>query len=127
MEFLASKTIIVSVNQDDEILKLRHNIALKRSNRSQALIEYAVRYPDQYLTFQSKPLHDSFTVRDYGIQHGSTLLMSGRQRGGCFMISLSILFTILIAISMSFCTCGLSLTIVPFLLPFLAVLPLFCL
>ena len=85
-------------------------------------------YPsDQYLTYQSKPLADSLTIGDYGIQHGDTLFVADRQRGGCFMVSLSILFTIFLAILMSFCTCGLSLTIVPFLIPLLAVLPLFCL
>lgn len=50
-----------------------------------------------------------------------------RQRGGCFMISCSILGIILAAIVGSTCTCGLSLLIVPVLLPLLFILPLCCL
>lgn len=48
-------------------------------------------------------------------------------RGGCFIISFSILITLLIAMCMSVCTCGLSLAIIPILAPFLFILPLFCL
>jgi len=50
-----------------------------------------------------------------------------RQRGGCFMVSFSILGIIMAAIVGSTCTCGLSLLIVPLLLPLLFILPLFCL
>jgi hypothetical protein len=50
-----------------------------------------------------------------------------RQRGGCFMVSASILCIITAAIIGSPCTCGLSLFVVPVLLPFLFILPLFCL
>lgn len=48
-------------------------------------------------------------------------------RGGCFMISFSILMTMLMAVCMSLCTCGMSLVIIPLLAPFLFILPLFCL
>lgn len=48
-------------------------------------------------------------------------------KGGCFIISFSILMTMLIAMSMSLCTCGLSLFVIPILAPFLFILPLFCL
>ena len=50
-----------------------------------------------------------------------------RQRGGCFMVSCSILGVIMASIVGSTCTCGLSLFIVPLLLPLLFILPLFCL
>jgi hypothetical protein len=51
----------------------------------------------------------------------------GRQRGGCFMVSASILCIITAAIIGSPCTCGISLLVVPVLLPLLFILPLFCL
>lgn len=50
-----------------------------------------------------------------------------RQRGGCFMVSLSILGVIMTALVGSTCTCGLSLFIIPVLLPLLFILPLCCL
>jgi hypothetical protein len=50
-----------------------------------------------------------------------------RQRGGCFMVSFTILCIIMASIVGSFCTCGLSLLIVPVLLPLLFILPWCCL
>lgn len=48
-------------------------------------------------------------------------------KGGCFIVSFSILVTMVMAVCMSFCTCGLSLVAIPLLAPFLFILPLFCL
>lgn len=48
-------------------------------------------------------------------------------KGGCFIVSFSILVTIVMAVCMSVCTCGLSLVVIPLLAPFLFILPLFCL
>jgi hypothetical protein len=48
-------------------------------------------------------------------------------KGGCFIISFAILMTIIFAICMSVCTCGISLVAIPLLAPFLFILPLFCL
>lgn len=46
---------------------------------------------DDYLTFQGKVLQECQTVSDYGLQKGATLFLSERNRGGCFIVSLSIL------------------------------------
>jgi len=114
------KTVNLTVHGDESIFSVRRKVSQKHPHN----MLYS---SDQYLTYQSKPLTESLTVADYGIQQGSTLFASERRRGGCFMISLSIIFTIFCAIAMSLCTCGLSLTIIPFLLPLLCILPLFCL
>ena len=50
-----------------------------------------------------------------------------RNEGGCFILSLSVLTMIMIAIIGSTCTCGMSLLVVPLLMPLLFILPLFCL
>ena len=57
----------------------------------------------------------------------STVYVHYRNRGGCFMISFTILMTIFFLIITSTCTCGASLLFVPLLLPFLFVLPFCCL
>lgn len=62
-----------------------------------------------------------------GEQQQVNLQVWTRQRGGCFMVSCSILAIICTAVVGSTCTCGLSLLIVPVLLPLLFILPLFCL
>lgn len=56
-----------------------------------------------------------------------TVFVHLRQPGGCFMISFTILMTIILACMSSVCTCGLSLFVIPVLLPLLFILPLFCL
>lgn len=79
-------------------------------------------------TWNGKPLQDDGVLADYGtISDGLTIHTYPRQRGGCFMVSLSILGIIMCAIAGSMCTCGLSLVVVPFLMPLLFILPLFCL
>lgn len=65
--------------------------------------------------------------RRHQFREGATVLVSYRNRGGCFMVSFSILLMIGAALVGSFCTCGLSLCVVPFLVPLLFILPLFCL
>lgn len=56
-----------------------------------------------------------------------TVHASTRLHGGCFMVSATVFCLLCTAIVGSTCTCGLSLVAVPFLLPLLFVLPLFCL
>lgn len=81
------------------------------------------------LTWNGKPLDDEHCLADYGFpQNGMTIHASTCQlRGGCFVVSFSIFIVILMSLVGSVCTCGLSLVLVPFLMPLLFVLPLFCL
>jgi hypothetical protein len=88
-------------------------------------------YPDRskrdfFFLSQSKPLNQT-TFDSLYWKDGSTIFVHYRNRGGCFIFSFSILCIILMAIVGSFCTCGSSLLIIPVLLPFLFILPLFCL
>jgi hypothetical protein len=93
---------------------------------------HRVRPADVFLTGGGKPWREEATVGTYLAftpyrQTVTTVHVTLRQPAGCFMISLSILFTIFLACVASFFTCGCSLWIIPFLLPLLFVLPLFCL
>mmetsp|Transcript_26953 Transcript_26953/g.38658 ORF Transcript_26953/g.38658 Transcript_26953/m.38658 type:complete len:146 (+) Transcript_26953:65-502(+) len=82
----------------------------------------------QVIQCNAKPLFDTkLSLNEYGVENNSTIFVSARTRGGCFMVSFSILCIIVLACIMSVCTCGCSLCIIPFLLPLLFVLPLFCL
>ena len=56
-----------------------------------------------------------------------TIHASHELKGGCFIISFSILLLIIGSVFMSVFTCGLSLFVIPFLCPLLFILPLFCL
>jgi hypothetical protein len=86
---------------------------------------------DLFFIWNGKPLDDAALLSDYmvGARSNSTttIQVSYRNRGGCFMVSFSILCIICASLIGSFCTCGLSLLVVPVLLPLLFVLPLFCL
>jgi hypothetical protein len=84
--------------------------------------------------FHGKPMDDDDDLlSDYGITRNShtnrhhTVFVNQRVRGGCFMVSASVLALIGTAIVGSMCTCGMSLLVVPVLLPLLLVLPLCCL
>mmetsp|Transcript_4334 Transcript_4334/g.6351 ORF Transcript_4334/g.6351 Transcript_4334/m.6351 type:complete len:267 (-) Transcript_4334:1442-2242(-) len=77
--------------------------------------------------YDAKANHDD-TIRKYKYDNGPiTIHASFPIKGGCFIVSFSILMTIVMAMCMSVCTCGLSLFAVPILAPFLFILPLFCL
>lgn len=82
---------------------------------------------DRYLTYGGKPLCASHSVRELGIQDHATLEYSRRLRGGCFSISILLWIIIFICCLISVCTCGLSLPVALFLLPFALLLPLCCL
>jgi hypothetical protein len=84
---------------------------------------------DFFLIWNGKPLDDQNYLVDYGISQNQqpTIFVNYRLRGGCFIVSFTILMIIIAAVISSFCTCGLSLVVVPFLMPLLFVLPLFCL
>jgi len=88
-------------------------------------------YPDQsredfFLETQSKPLNE-YSFNSLTWNEGATVFVQYRKRGGCFIFSFSILCIIFMAIVGSFFTCGCSLLIIPILLPFLFILPFFCL
>jgi hypothetical protein len=79
-----------------------------------------------YFVARSKILNES-TCRALTLNDGVTVFVQYRNRGGCFIVSFTLLMIIIMAIVGSCCTCGSSLLIVPILLPFLFILPLFCL
>jgi len=80
---------------------------------------------DFFFECQSKPLNErTFNLLTW--KDGTTIFVQSRQKGGCFIFSFTILCIIFMAIIGSFCTCGSSLLIIPILLPFLFILPLFC-
>lgn len=90
--------------------------------------EIGLRSCYQVMHCNAKPLFDGrLSLKDYGVAENSTIFVSSRTKGGCFMVSFSILIAIAVAFLMSLCTCGLSLCVIPFLLPLLCILPLFCL
>jgi len=86
---------------------------------------------DLILVYNGKVLCPYYTLSDYcnhtATSSPVTIHASFQIKGGCFIISFTILMTILLAISMSVCTCGMSLFVLPILGPFLLILPLFCL
>jgi hypothetical protein len=84
-----------------------------------------VRSSDIFLVSNGKTLVDEARLSDYSL--GSTIHVAGRVRGGCFMLSATVFAIICCACVGSLCTCGMSLVVVPFLLPLLFILPLFCL
>jgi len=70
---------------------------------------------------------ECLSLHDLGIQNNHTIFVSQEQQGGCFIATLTVLMIISFAFLTSSCTCGLSLCIVPYLLPLIFILPLFCL
>jgi hypothetical protein len=80
---------------------------------------------DLFLIWNGKSIAQPGVVST--LREGSTVLVSYRNQGGCFLVSFSILMMIGVALVTSFCTCGLSLCVIPFLVPLLFILPLFCL
>lgn len=88
--------------------------------------EYPVFRSNYYMEMQGKPL--SIHNGDYFLwKDNADIFVQYRNPGGCFMVSLTVLTMIMMAIIGSTCTCGLSLLIVPLLLPLLFILPFFCL
>lgn len=93
-----------------------------------AITLHLTRPEDFYFIHKGKPLDDGARWTDYHIfGNNCTVSVQPRLRGGCFMVSASVLVIICTALVGSTCTCGMSLIVIPFLLPLLFVLPLFCL
>ena len=92
-----------------------------------SFVNKGVKTADQRLMYGGKQLRDDLTISDYSICSESTLHLDTRLRGGCFVLSFSILLILLTAFLFSCCTCGMSLIAFPILLPFLFILPCCCL
>lgn len=89
---------------------------------------YSVERSAFFFEMAGKPLNKTLTSCDgHTFNNGTTIFVQFRNRGGCFMVSLTLTMIIFLLIISSTCTCGTSLLLVPLLLPFLFVLPLFCL
>mmetsp|Transcript_15068 Transcript_15068/g.24960 ORF Transcript_15068/g.24960 Transcript_15068/m.24960 type:complete len:163 (+) Transcript_15068:94-582(+) len=113
----------------DDIITIKKQLAAKQQQQQcklqqQQQQQFVRSNNDIFLVWNGKPLDDDNTTN---LRDGATVMVSTRHRGGCFMISFAIFCTIGAAIIGSTCTCGLSLCAVPFLLPLLFILPLFCL
>jgi hypothetical protein len=105
----------------------RASIQLVNSLKQKVLDNYP-RYDKGAFFFEldGKPLSTKSSYRPR-LADGSTVFVQYRNRGGCFVVSLTLMMTIFALIISSPCTCGASLLFIPLLLPFLFVLPLFCL
>ncbi|KAM3576751.1 hypothetical protein VYU27_001346 [Nannochloropsis oceanica] len=105
--------------------------------KSQLSLTTGIAVEDQYLMYQCKLLQDSATLALYGLggTEGSDLTychlpmvdMGVRQRGGCFIVTFTILSILFFATLCAPFTCGTSLFLYLFLLPPVFVLPFFCL
>jgi hypothetical protein len=92
---------------------------------------------EQYLMYQSKTLQDAAMLALYdgllvSSSSSSSVMMPTvevgiRQRGGCFIVTFTILTILFIATMCAPFTCGTSLLLYVFLLPPVFVLPFFCL
>ncbi|GAX16712.1 hypothetical protein FisN_21Hh153 [Fistulifera solaris] len=123
--FVDGQTLCLWLDPDMDIASIKEALVVhKQKTQEDASLVWASR--DLFLIWNGKPLVEDATLRDYGYSKG-TISVSYRNRGGCFMVSFSILMMILAAVCTSCCTCGLSLLAIPLLLPLLFVLPFFCL
>jgi hypothetical protein len=105
--------------------------------KSQLSLTTGIDVEDQYLMYQCKLLQDSAILALYGLggAEGSDLTschlpmveMGVRQRGGCFIVTFTILSILFFATLCAPFTCGTSLFLYLFLLPPVFVLPFFCL
>jgi Ubiquitin family len=86
-----------------------------------------LRSSDLSFMYNGKPLDNDCCLADYRVRENAVVQVSLRLAGGCFMVSATVFCMLCTAVIGSTCTCGLSLIAVPFLLPLLFVLPLFCL
>lgn len=87
-----------------------------------------------YMLYQTKPLRDQATLAVYGLggeakgaAQPPTVTLCVRQKGGCFIVSFTILTILFFATVCAPLTCGTSLLLWVFLAPPLLILPFFCL
>ncbi|GKY98321.1 hypothetical protein MPSEU_000789700 [Mayamaea pseudoterrestris] len=100
---------------------------LKHQRATGVAAPLSATFASQDLVFvcNGKPLNEHFLLADYQLPPNVTIHVSYRNKGGCFLVSLSVLTIIFWSIIGSPCTCGLSLLLVPLLLPLLFILPCF--
>jgi hypothetical protein len=114
---------------DDDVYAIKRQLAKKASKGGLSVAAPG----DLVLTSNGKVWRDAGVLDDYCLHSSSsassamTVHVSCRRGGGCFMVSLSVLCVICAAVVGTPCTCGLSLLVVPVLLPLLMILPFFCL
>jgi len=116
------------------------SLAVPRSLRveqlkAQLALTTGVTVDDQYLMYQCKLLQDSAVLALYGLgggeeaaltsRHLPTVEMGVRQRGGCFMVTFTLLTILFFATLCAPFTCGTSLFLYLFLLPPCFILPFF--
>ena len=104
--------------------------------KAQLALATGITVADQYLMYQCKLLQDSAALALYGLgsggeeavltsRHLPTVEMGVRQRGGCFMVTFTLLTILFFATLCAPFTCGTSLFLYLFLLPPCFILPFF--
>mmetsp|Transcript_37907 Transcript_37907/g.96917 ORF Transcript_37907/g.96917 Transcript_37907/m.96917 type:complete len:123 (-) Transcript_37907:68-436(-) len=115
---VTGRTIPLEVESSDTVDMVKERLSLSTS----------IPQSEQRLVSSSgRQLEEEMTLEELNIQKEAMLNLMLGLRGGCWIFSISILIIIFFAIILSFCTCGLSLTVIPFLVPFLFILPCLCL
>lgn len=120
--------------EEEDIYSIKQRLVQETSTTSTTTTcpSFVLASKDLFFIWNGKPLNDDLVLADYmnhknNNMHNTTIFVQERQRGGCFAVSFSVFIMILACILGSTCTCGVSLVMVPLLLPLLLVLPLFCL
>lgn len=127
--FFSLQTLCLWLDPELNIYSIKQTL-LAHQAKSSSSAPLGCTANDIFFVWNGKPLDDQALLCDYigkRNNNNSMIIVGYRNRGGCFLVSFSILCIIILSIIGSFCTCGLSLLIVPVLLPLLFVLPLFCL
>jgi hypothetical protein len=122
-----AQTFCLWLDPSLDIYTIKEKLVEHRRATGQTATSATFLSKDLFFICNGKPLSDEMLLSDYNFPENSTIHVSYRNRGGCFMVSLSILCIICASVIGSPCTCGLSLFMVPLLLPLLFILPFFCL
>mmetsp|Transcript_211 Transcript_211/g.560 ORF Transcript_211/g.560 Transcript_211/m.560 type:complete len:123 (-) Transcript_211:305-673(-) len=115
---VTGRTIPLEVESSDTVEMVKDKLCLSTAIPSSE---------QRLVSSGGRQLEEGMTLGDLDVQKEAVLNLMLGLRGGCWFFSISILIIIFFAIVLSFCTCGLSLTAIPFLVPFLFILPCLCL
>jgi len=80
---------------------------------------------DAFFLYGAKSFRKHLALKEYGLQPNSTIHVCVKQKGGCFIVTFTILTILFFALLGAPFTCGFSLCLFPFLLPLVFILP-FC-